>query len=258
MGNTRGLRSEPVAAPVHPHGCGEHQRDWFTIRYSDGSSPRVWGTREQRQPLRPDRRFIPTGVGNTSIVRRYFCPLTVHPHGCGEHVVREICASASVGSSPRVWGTLLTQPSHLVINRFIPTGVGNTRSASLPAFLPAVHPHGCGEHSSISLKFAINSGSSPRVWGTLKNFLVLVVLSRFIPTGVGNTPPSVTLLLLTAVHPHGCGEHAVRWPRFLLRTRFIPTGVGNTRVLRSEPVAAPVHPHGCGEHLPVVKVNAHV
>ena len=31
-----------------------------------------------------------------------------------------------------------------------------------------------------------------------------------------------------AVHPHGCGEHAIYQPGHGQHARFIPTGVGNT------------------------------
>ena len=135
----------------------------------------------------------------------------VHPHGCGEH----------------------SQISYIdkSLRRFIPTGVGNT--PALVSLMPFV------------------SGSSPRVWGTPGVALRFAARYRFIPTGVGNTRRNVTLLLLTAVHPHGCGEHALGYDRIYnrygssprvwgtrpvnncvrLRWRFIPTGVGNTPII---------------------------
>ena len=92
--------------------------------------------------------------------------------------------------------------------------------------------------------------------------------SWFIPTGVGNTCPSLLSAFTASVHPHGCGEHqrlapmrstgAGSSPRvwgthsngvaITDGKRFIPTGVGNTvrKSLIMERV--PVHPHGCGEH----------
>ena len=93
------------------------------------------------------------------------------------------------------------------------------------------------------------AGSSPRVWGTR-----------------GTCSPKSTV---TAVHPHGCGEHcnisnscgmmsgssprvwgthkSIR--RIIRNTRFIPTGVGNTRPILIRIRSPPVHPHGCGEHV---------
>ena len=50
--------------PVHPHGCGEHLSKYISSLSVIGSSPRVWGTYEQRNGNRSSYRFIPTGVGN--------------------------------------------------------------------------------------------------------------------------------------------------------------------------------------------------
>ena len=91
------------------------------------------------------------------------------------------------------------------------------------------------------------TGSSPRVWGTLVLDLILILLIRFIPTGVGNANLVLADLGLPSVHPHGCGERATKvlnveftagssprvWgthlysPETHLLARFIPTGVGN-------------------------------
>ncbi len=127
VGNTYQSTPYPVNRTVHPHGCGEH---WRTHQYSllgGGSSPRVWGTLKKARLIKSARRFIPTGVGNTST---RLCPhpkKTVHPHGCGEHISVAPYYIERCGSSPRVWGTLsVVDPIHV---------------------LGAVHPHGCGEHS---------------------------------------------------------------------------------------------------------------
>jgi len=92
-------------------------------------------------------------------------------------------------------------------------------------------------------------------------------MSRFIPTCVGNSIPSIQALRGFAVHPHVCGELIMSAsPDDLLggssprvwgtqgkevmdsvRERFIPTCVGNSGmhyVLGSDPS---VHPHVCGE-----------
>ena len=94
------------------------------------------------------------------------------------------------------------------------------------------------------------------------------VISRFIPTGVGNTFIFSSCVQGAPVHPHGCGEHGFHRPvnvgfggssprvwgtrlrpgRRSRPGRFIPTGVGNTADPAGPMPSAAVHPHGCGEH----------
>ena len=90
--------------------------------------------------------------------------------------------------------------------RFIPTGVGNAWSLACNSARTTVHPHGCGERFSVQHRFCINSGSSPRVWGTQPRKGSCVSPARFIPTGVGNARAPCNLCITSAVHPHGCGE----------------------------------------------------
>ena len=94
-----------------------------------------------------------------------------------------------------------------------------------------------------------------------------LVVSRFIPTGVGNASMAVSIICARPVHPHGCGERSrlLRNPLAergssprvwgtrrrgvisTIRPRFIPTGVGNASSRRAVAASMPVHPHGCGE-----------
>ena len=173
---------------VHPHVCGEYprlRRDLLRLR---GSSPRVWGIHK-------------------GTCHRGYSP-TVHPHVCGEYAKSRLwwlwgwrfiptcvgntpqeahATSASIGSSPRVWGIRSDLRRRIKIMRFIPTCVGNTRVADNTSGPVTVHPHVCGEYIRF-LPFDFIPG-------------------RFIPTCVGNTfhhrqpRPSV------AVHPHVCGEY---------------------------------------------------
>ena len=152
--------------------------------------------------------------------------------------------------------------------RFIPTGVGNTKGDMRKCRISPVHPHGCGEHLWFDPDHCRESGSSPRVWGTLLPRPWPHAAPRFIPTGVGNTSPGRNWKARPPVHPHGCGEHKMPlgsccsycgssprvWGTRLhqeaagYNSRFIPTGVGNTWEWRASRRWNAVHPHGCGDH----------
>ena len=92
---------------VHPHGRGEHTLQSSTADYNRGSSPRAWGTRSPVCAEHGEKRFIPTGVGNTSQQAVGHRLGAVHPHGRGEHFVLDGTVGARAGSSPRAWGTLV-------------------------------------------------------------------------------------------------------------------------------------------------------
>ena len=71
-------------------------------------------------------RFIPTHVGNTKTPEECLNQAAVHPHACGEHGGCSMGYHRAGGSSPRMWGTQLTNPEGGESGRFIPTHVGNT------------------------------------------------------------------------------------------------------------------------------------
>src|SRR6056297_941358 len=115
------------------------------------------------------------------------------------------------------------------------------------ATLPTVHPHTRGEHVFHPPPCFFGSGSSPHPWGTFVNPKVYFLLSRFIPTPVGNIPRGLSYFVVFTVHPHTRGEHTQLagttialigssphpWGTWLKQQskaaddRFIPTPVGN-------------------------------
>ena len=151
---------------VHPHACGEHYRQFYQIPYIYGSSPRLWGTHLFYFPAISTWRFIPTPVGNTSLVLYILNPQPVHPHACGEHRPSISRTPRSSGSSPRLWGTRIGSLSIIALTRFIPTPVGNTNQDDNHHYHNPVHPHACGEHTMVDAERWSGCGSSPRLWGT--------------------------------------------------------------------------------------------
>jgi len=248
VGNTSIARLRPPTSSVHPHGRGEHGRFSFYLISNDGSSPRAWGTLDDGWKADAEKRFIPTGVGNTIDCRPIPSRWAVHPHGRGEHRSSSSGSTLWSGSSPRAWGTPGIPTTSTAPRRFIPTGVGNTDSDGSAPQYAAVHPHGRGEHVNWRAGDPDESGSSPRAWGTRRTPRLWAMQSRFIPTGVGNTWMMPMSFPYNPVHPHGRGEHCFgrtargrrtgssprAWgtqcqpPQEGRQLRFIPTGVGNT------------------------------
>ncbi len=84
----------------------------------DGSSPHTWGTRQRCTPQNPQRRFIPTHVGNTVGAVVVPAKHAVHPHTRGEHAPGGAACGRKVGSSPHTWGTHCSQ---LIVNKYFIT-----------------------------------------------------------------------------------------------------------------------------------------
>ena len=166
VGNTACLFHTVSIHAVHPHACGEHVRLVEPFHGARGSSPRMWGTQRFGYVDFSRGRFIPTHVGNTRIITRRGGFDAVHPHACGEHQPITCAMYLPAGSSPRMWGTHAVINLFPVIDRFIPTHVGNTTASGCSAALRAVHPHACGEHLTFILSRGAFTGSSPRMWGT--------------------------------------------------------------------------------------------
>ena len=270
VGNTRCHRTMRWRTSVHPHACGEYGCRPTENRKWSGSSPRVWGIHDHINDAAGYFRFIPTRVGNTFRPGCGGCFRPVHPHACGEYGFPKHADVGRHGSSPRVWGIRGQWRQRICEQRFIPTRVGNTHAHTFGRFVPAVHPHACGEYFFAGMEFLLPRGSSPRVWGIPRGAAAGSRPGRFIPTRVGNTRVAPSLKETETVHPHACGEYIpvsggdnvtvgssprVWGIRFvavdgLEYLRFIPTRVGNTTAWRGWSRQRTVHPHACGEYSP--------
>ena len=145
-------------------------------------------------------------MGNSGFVSGIGFICSVHPHACGELDSRKPEKTRYYGSSPRLWGTLCIKTSYKHLHRFIPTLVGNSKSLYISEFSPAVHPHACGELPEFLEAAVTVTGSSPRLWGTHKDFFFQPSFHRFIPTLVGNSIEHQAMFYKHPVHPHACGE----------------------------------------------------
>ena len=111
---------------VHPHVCGVYELQLIKDNRKDGSSPRMWGLLVVPGFHRAFGRFIPTYVGFTHLLPPLAAFISVHPHVCGVYGPANSSASASTGSSPRMWGLRIRGAQPGRAPRFIPTYVGFT------------------------------------------------------------------------------------------------------------------------------------
>ena len=267
-GNTPDQAKNQSRRAVHPRACGEHITSSVSARVSDGSSPRMRGTRSPGQQHLQHGRFIPAHAGNTPRGAQAGRPPAVHPRACGEHTLLDPPIDPHTGSSPRMRGTHGFTGGLLATDRFIPAHAGNTVIAFTPRYQKSVHPRACGEHEPQPRPTPCRNGSSPRMRGTRRRAPRRLARKRLIPAHAGNTQGHDGHPGGSAVHPRACGEHAGAHLRPLRRpgssprmrgtprrtvhvefsARFIPAHAGNTGGAPAALLSGPVHPRACGEH----------
>ncbi len=155
--------------------------------YGRGTSPRAWG-----KPLRSSYelrlyRNIPTCVGKTTIVSRFFYIKPEHPHVRGENSRCFGAVGWCRGTSPRAWGKLSARRGERLLRRNIPTCVGKTGVGRINVKRIPEHPHVRGENAFQLGQTLLISGTSPRAWGKLVGEPVRGDDPRNIPTCVGKT-----------------------------------------------------------------------
>ena len=104
VGTTCGSGSGRPSRAVHPHVRGEYSRSRRIMSSRTGSSPRAWGIPGSWASDAMRARFIPTCVGNTSLLLTVISLKSVHPHVRGEYGHKAGFFSTVSGSSPRAWG----------------------------------------------------------------------------------------------------------------------------------------------------------
>ena len=174
----------------HPRVCGEHPCAVYPSGGCWGSSPRMRGT----QPARPQ------AIANSQD----------HPRVCGEHIVTPQQQTLFEGSSPRMRGTQLSVLQTVYWSGIIPAYAGNTSMMGKLFSFFRDHPRVCGEHRASHGKPTVESGSSPRMRGTLSARYARIRTRGIIPAYAGNTARIRRTPTITWDHPRVCGEHTKR------------------------------------------------
>ena len=145
----------------------------------------MWGQEEAAELANVAIGIIPTRVGTS---------------------MQSLSHNQHIGSSPRVWGQDMALRSLPLRSRIIPTRVGTRSAEPQPQPTHRDHPHACGDKLPFRLFSRLTAGSSPRVWGQVKNSFAIELLSRIIPTRVGTRRSGRACKCRNRDHPHACGD----------------------------------------------------
>ena len=127
-GNTETWNYAPPSPRDHPRVCGEHIEYKVEGATSQGSSPRMRGTRSRYRPCMRRTGIIPAYAGNTGRYVSRYAARWDHPRVCGEHLDNLEKLVKDAGSSPRMRGTLACWPVRCCSRRIIPAYAGNTHA----------------------------------------------------------------------------------------------------------------------------------
>ena len=215
--------------------------------------------------------IIPAYAGNTFIADVMHAGHGDHPRVCGEHMYWAYTRLPSVGSSPRMRGTLVPHEVRPGAVGIIPAYAGNTQWIPSRRIPNRDHPRVCGEHWYTVRLVSLFRGSSPRMRGTPNPINLNVNTFGIIPAYAGNTDRTRSKCSEYRDHPRVCGEHpyfaitrddnkgssprmrGTQNPQSALfrRNGIIPAYAGNTHSRLKMLPAIRDHPRVCGEHWPL-------
>ena len=118
-----------------------------------------------------------------------------------------------------MWGQEILKNLGYATAGIIPTRVGTRLRLFNLNNIKQDHPHACGDKRFTIFSVNSETGSSPRVWGQVLFFFVLLFTCGIIPTRVGTRWYTFVDILTAGDHPHACGDKLS-----LARPRFIAVG----------------------------------
>ena len=149
----------------HPHAYGDKyfSSAWWCLTL--GSSPRVWGQGTKPFDYVYEQRIIPTRMGTRRQVQEQTQKRWDHPHAYGDKEKGFRRMVYGRGSSPRVWGQVITSQQTASAIRIIPTRMGTSTRKIPSPMMQKDHPHAYGDKQILQILRILQTGSSPRVWG---------------------------------------------------------------------------------------------
>ena len=230
----------------HPRGCGAHYSQACKVKRQLGSSPRVRGSLMMVRSPEMVFGIIPAGAGLTGRHTRRLLYIRDHPRGCGAHILPVFSFYKSVGSSPRVRGSLCPCSMYIQGVGIIPAGAGLTSWKRPTQAGRRDHPRGCGAHLDEQAGAPTMTGSSPRVRGSLALLAASASPPGIIPAGAGLTSMKSMACRLRRDHPRGCGAHFVEDVQEYGRLGSSPRVRGSRSYRQRQDVLGGIIPAGAG------------
>ena len=105
-----------------------------------------------------------------------------------------------------MWGQEILKNLGYATAGIIPTRVGTRLRLFNLNNIKQDHPHACGDKRFTIFSVNSETGSSPRVWGQVLFFFVLLFTCGIIPTRVGTSFSVRSSTISAGDHPHACGD----------------------------------------------------
>ena len=166
----------------------------------------MWGQVPTYAKQVASEKIIPTRVGTSNTQGLLSASKQDHPHACGDKCTTFSERLTLSGSSPRVWGQVMTLQPFTPAIRIIPTRVGTRSKCLTHCMIQEDHPHACGDKRMLKKLTHTTLGSSPRVWGQASTAIFKPKTIRIIPTRVGTSDIGTSKALAFEDHPHACGD----------------------------------------------------
>jgi len=125
-GNTVPIENYCSFHKDHPRVCGEHDDDSYLVCKRLGSPPRMRGTHLLKSLSNNALGITPAYAGNTILIVLDTSMARDHPRVCGEHLQLLHKRPNSMGSPPRMRGTLKNGSLDIVKAGITPAYAGNT------------------------------------------------------------------------------------------------------------------------------------
>ena len=226
-GNSVFLRVNGNLVQDHPRVCGEQHGYSLKTVIAAGSPPRVRGTVRPLVRAQGGQGITPACAGNRRYAGWGGRRGADHPRVCGEQASAPQQIIQSMGSPPRVRGTVGPGGMRLFPARITPACAGNSMAHYAVFLLSGDHPRVCGEQLAGRFDYILLKGSPPRVRGTGFPPGIPPGPYRITPACAGNRVIFKALAVTDQDHPRVCGEQQF-WKHWRKRKKGSPPRVRGT------------------------------